>query len=282
MPVEQGRGAAAPTVVIQPGRREAHYWHELWRYRELFVIFAWRDVAVRYKQMTLGIGWAVLRPLLTMLIFTFVFSRVARLPSEGPVPYSLMVLAGMLPWYLFASALGGAADSMVASAHLIGKIYFPRMIVPAAAAVTAFVDFTVSLLLLALLMAWHGVAPGWRLLALPAFVALAVLASLGPGLLLAALNMRYRDFRMIVPFLLQAGLYLSPVGFSTRIVPEEWRPLYGMNPMVAIIDGFRWSLLGGEGPRSGDLIACMLVTAAFLWLGVRSFRETESTFADIA
>jgi len=276
-------GAAGESpIVIEATARSAHYWRELWRYRELFVILAWRDVAVRYKQMALGIAWAVLRPLLTMAIFTLVFSRLARLPSEGQAPYSLMVFAGMLPWFLFSSALGGASESMVGNAHLIGKIYFPRMIIPAAAIVTALIDFLVSFAVLVALMLVLGFAPGWQIVFLPAFVLLALVVSFGPGLWIASLNVKYRDFRLLVPFLLQLGLYLSPVGFTSGIAPPEWRALYGLNPMVAVIDGFRWSLLGGETPlRASDMVACVTVSAVLLWTGIRRFRNTERTFADL-
>lgn len=281
-PPVSGREVGKPTLVIEAGRADEHYWRELWRYRELFLILAWRDVAVRYKQMVLGIAWAVLRPLLTMVIFTIVFGRLARLPTEGHAPYALMVLAGMLPWYLFSSALAGAADSMVGNAHLIAKIYFPRMIIPAAAIVTAMIDFLISLGILIAVIIWYGFAPGWQIVFLPMFVVVAVLASFGLGLWITSLNVKYRDFRFMVPFLLQLGLYISPVGFSSRIVPEEWRLLYSLNPMVGVIDGFRWCILGGETAlRASDMLASLGVVTLFLWVGIRHFRNAERTFADL-
>lgn len=270
------------TLIIEPGRAEAHYWRDLWQYRELFLVLAWRDVSVRYKQTLIGIAWAVLRPFLTMVVFTVVFGKVAKLPSDGRVPYALMVFAGMLPWYLFSSALGGAADSLVGNANLIGKVYFPRIIIPAATIVTALIDFLISLVILIGLMLWYRFAPGWQILLLPAFVVLAVLASLGFGLWITALNIKYRDFRYVIPFILQIGLYISPVGFSSGIVPGRWRLLYSLNPMVGVIDGFRWCILGGESPLYGPAFGLSLVVVVFfLWLGIRQFRNTEKTFADL-
>lgn len=269
-------------LVIEPGRMEAHYWRDLWRYRELFLILAWRDVAVRYKQTLIGVAWAVLRPFLTMVVFTVVFGKLAKLPTDGQTPYALMVLAGMLPWYLFSSALGSAAESLVGNANLIGKVYFPRMIIPAATIVTALIDFMISLVILIAVMLWYRFAPGWQILLLPFFVALAVLASLGFGLWITALNVKYRDFRYVIPFLLQIGLYICPVGFSSSIVPEQWRLLYSLNPMVGIIDGFRWCMLGGKSPLYGPGFVLGLVTIiVFLWMGIRRFRNTEKTFADL-
>jgi lipopolysaccharide transport system permease protein len=270
------------TLVLEPGRAEAHYWRDLWHYRELFLILAWRDVAVRYKQTFIGIAWAVLRPFLTMVIFTVVFGKIAKLPSDGDVPYALMVFAGMLPWYLFSSALTGCAESVVSNSNLIGKVYFPRIIVPAASVVTALIDFLVSFSILIGVCVWYRFVPSWQILMLPFFVVLALLASLGPGLWVTALNLKYRDFRFVMPFLVQIGLYISPVGFSSAVVPEQWRLLYNLNPMVGIIDGFRWCILGGSSPIywPGFLLS-LAVIAAFLWLGVTRFRRTEKSFADL-
>ena len=269
-------------LVIEPGRADRQYWRDLWAYRELFLILAWRDVAVRYKQTLIGVAWAVLRPFLTMLVFTTVFSKIAKLPSDGTAPYALMVFAGMLPWYLFSSALGGAADSIVANTNLIAKVYFPRMIVPAASIVTALIDFLVSLVLLIVLMAWYRFSPGLQILLLPFFVLLSLLVSLGPGLWISALNVKYRDFRYVIPFILQFGLYISPVGFSSTIIPDHWRLLYSLNPLVGVIDGFRWCILGGQSPlyMPGFTIS-LAIAGAFLWLGVISFRATEKSFADL-
>lgn len=268
-------------LILEAGRAERHYWRDLWRYRELFWVLAWRDVSVRYKQTVLGFAWA-LRPLLTMSIFTLVFHKFANLPSDGQVPYALMVFAGLLPWTFFGMALSDASNSLVASAHLIGKIYFPRLIVPVAAVVVAFVDFLISLVILFGLMVWFAYPPDWRIVTLPAFAALAFLASLGPGLWLSALNVRYRDFRFIVPFVVQFGLYISPVGFSSSVVPDRWRLIYAVNPIVGIIDGCRWSILRGTTPiYLPGLAMSVAVTAALLYLGFTRFRRTEMTFADL-
>jgi lipopolysaccharide transport system permease protein len=275
-------GAGERVLVIEAGRAERHYWHDIWHYRELFAILAWRDVAVRYKQTAIGVAWAVVRPLITMVVFTVVFGRLAGLPSDGATPYPLLVLAGMLPWLLFASVLSEASMSLVGNANLIGKVYFPRLIVPGAAAVVALVDFAVNLAVLAALMAWYGVMPGWQVVLLPAFIALAVLASLGPALLITALNVKYRDFRYIVPFIVQLGLYVSPVGFSSAVVPEAWRLWYSLNPVVGVIDGFRWCLLGGESRLDlPGLGLSLVVVAASLWVGLAYFRRTERSFADL-
>lgn len=269
-------------LVLEPGRAERHYWRDLWAYRELFAILAWRDVAIRYKQTVIGILWAVMRPFLTMVVFTVVFGQIADLPSEGSAPYPVMVFAGMLPWFLFATILGDASNSLVANTHLVGKVYFPRLIIPSSSAVVALVDFAVSLFLLAAIMLWFGFWPTPRILLLPVFVAMAVLASLGPAYLLTALNVKYRDFRFIIPFVLQFGLFLSPVGFSSSVVPDQWRLLYSLNPMVGVIDGFRWCILGGESAIYWPGFALsLLVVAVFLWLGIRYFRKTERSFADL-
>ena len=270
------------TLVIEPGRRELDYWSDLWHFRELFAILAWRDVAVRYKQTVVGVAWAFMRPFLTMIVFAIIFGRLAKLPSEGTAPYAVMVFAGMLPWFLFSSILSEASNSLVVNANLISKVYFPRLIVPTAAAVVALVDFGINLLILFGVMAWYGFAPNWQFAFLPAFVLLAVLASLGPALYITALNVKYRDFRYIIPFVVQFGLYISPVGFSSSVVPVEWRFWYSLNPVVGVIDGFRWCLLGGQSELylpgfCGSLVAIAL----FLFLGIGYFRKTERTFADL-
>lgn len=270
------------TLVLEAGRAEQNYWRDLWRYRDLFLILAWRDVSVRYKQTLIGVAWAVLRPFLTMVVFTVVFGKLAKLPTDGAAPYALLVFAGMLPWTLFSSALTGAADSMIASSALVGKVYFPRMIIPVATVVTALIDFLVSLSILAAVLVWYRFVPGWQILLLPVFVALALLASIGPGLWIAALNLKYRDFRYLIPFLVQIGLYVCPVGFSSSVIPSEYRLLYSLNPLVGIIDGFRWSILGGESPLylPGFLLSLAIV-ALFLGLGISRFRATERSFADL-
>jgi lipopolysaccharide transport system permease protein len=269
-------------LVLEAGRAERQYWRDLWDYRELFLILAWRDVAVRYKQTVIGVAWAVIRPFLTMVIFTVVFSRIAKLPSEGAAPYPLMVFAGMLPWFLFSTTLGEASNSLIANSSLVGKVYFPRLIIPASTALVALVDFAINLVLLAAMMIWFRYSPDWHIVFMPALVVLGLAVSLGPGLLLAALNVKYRDFRYVIPFILQFGLYLSPVGFSSTVVPPAWRFWYSLNPMVGVIDGFRWSVLGGDSPIYWPGFgASLAVTALFLWIGLAYFRRTEKSFADL-
>ncbi len=270
------------TLIIEPGLAEKHYWRDLWRYRELFFVLAWRDVAVRYKQTVIGLAWALIQPLATMLVFTIIFGKVAKLPSEGAAPYALMVYAGLLPWQLFATSLTGASGSLIGNANLISKVYFPRLIVPTSAVVVAFVDFLVSFAILGCLMIWYQFLPGWQILTLPFFVLMAFLASLGPGLWITALNVKYRDFRYIIPFIVQFGLYVSPVGFSSTVVPEQWRLLYSINPVVGVIDGFRWAILGGESNLYlPGFILSWGVIVFFLWLGIRQFRKMEKSFADL-
>ena len=269
-------------LLIEAGRGEKNYWRDLWRYRELFYFLAWRDILVRYKQTAIGIAWALVRPFLTMLVFTFIFSKVAKLPAPGSVPYALLVFAAMLPWQFFSTALGEASNSLIGNSNLISKVYFPRMIVPASSVITSFVDFLITLGLMAGMMIWYGFLPDWRLLTLPLFMALAFGSAFGAGLWLCALNVRYRDFRYIVPFIVQFGLYLSPVGFSSNIVPEGLRLIYALNPMVGVIDGFRWALLRGQSPLAAyALIASILVTSVLCLSGIWYFRRTEKTFADI-
>lgn len=269
-------------LLLSPGCAQRQYWRDLWAFRELFFILAWRDVSVRYKQTAIGVVWAVLRPALTMVVFTAVFGRIAGLPSAGDAPYALMVLAGMLPWTLFSASLGDASNSLVANSNLISKVYFPRMIVPVASIIVAIVDFIVSFFVLLLLMMYYRYWSGWQVLWLPVFVALAVFASLGPGLLVSSLNVKYRDFRYVIPFVVQLGLYVSPVGFSTGVVPEEWRLFYSLNPMVGVIDGFRWCILGGDSPLYWPgFVVSLVVVVFFLWFGVRTFRKNERAFADL-
>lgn len=269
-------------LILEAGRAERHYWRDLWHYRELFQVLAWRDLSVRYKQTAMGVAWAVIRPFLTMLIFTVIFGRVAKLPTPSDTPYALLVFAGMLPWQFFASALGDASNSLINNANLISKIYFPRMIVPAGTVAVAFVDFLISFGLMIVMMAWYHYVPDWRIVLLPVFIGIAFLASLGPGLWITSLNVKYRDFRYVIPFLVQFGLYVSPVGFSSGIVPERWRLLYNLNPMVGVIDGFRWCLLRGEPALWWPGFTLSLgITLFFLWLGIRQFRRMEKAFADL-
>jgi ABC-type polysaccharide/polyol phosphate export systems, permease component len=268
-------------IVIKPGMGALHYWRDLWRYRELFFFLAWRDILVRYKQTAIGIAWGVLRPLLTMIVFTVVFGKLAKLPSNG-VPYAIMVFTAMLPWQFFANSLTESSNSLIDNANLLTKVYFPRLIVPAGSVIVGLVDFFISLVILFAIMAWYRFVPDIRMLLLPLFLSLAFMASFGAGLWLSALNVKYRDFRYVVPFLVQFGLYISPVGFSTAIVPEKWRMLYFLNPMVGVIDGFRWAVLGDAFPVNwpGFSLSCLLVLVVFVG-GLLYFRRMERSFADV-
>ncbi len=268
-------------LLIEAGRTERQYWRDLWRYRELFYFLAWRDIIVRYKQTVIGIGWAIIRPFLTMLIFTVVFGKLANFPS-GDTPYPILVFAAMLPWQFFSSALAESSNSLIGNANIITKIYFPKLIIPTSAVITSFADFMISAIFLALLMVWYGFLPSLRILALPLFIGIAFAAAIGSGLWFAALNVKYRDFRYIVPFVLQFGIYITPVGFSSNVVPKEWRPLYSLNPMVGVIDGFRWAIIGEASPFHSMSILLSLVTAGLLAAtGVWYFRKMEKTFADL-
>lgn len=271
-----------PDLIIEPGRTEKNYWRDLWRYRELFYFLAWRDILVRYKQTVIGIAWALIRPFLTMVVFTIVFSRIAKLPAPSSVPYSLLVMAAMLPWQFFSTALSESSNSLIGNANLISKVYFPRLVVPAGAVITSFVDFLITLVIMAALMLWYGFLPDWHILAFPLFSILAFFCAFGAGLWLCALNVEYRDFRYIVPFIVQFGLYISPVGFSSNIVPEKWHLLYSLNPMVGVIDGFRWSLLRGQVPfQFSAFLISVSMTLLLCVTGVWYFRKMERTFADV-
>lgn len=269
------------TLIIEAGRTERHYWMDLWRYRELFIFLSWRDILVRYKQTAIGVAWSVIRPLLTMVVFTTIFSKLANLPS-GNVPYPIMVFAALLPWHFFSNSLSEAGNSLIANAGMISKVYFPRLIVPASAIIVSLIDLILSGVLLIGLMVWFGFYPTWRIFMLPVFIFIAIAAAMGAGVWIAALNVRYRDFRHVVPFGLQLGLYISPVGFSSSIVPDQWRLLYSLNPMVGIIDGFRWTLVGGTEYFywPGFIISSGLIGLS-LSSGIVYFRKMEKTFADI-
>jgi len=268
-------------LVIEAGRTERHYWKDLWRYRELFYFLAWRDILVRYKQTAIGIAWALIRPLLTTVVFVFVFGKLAKLPSDG-MPYPILVFAALLPWQFFSNAFAEAGNSLISNANMISKVYFPRLVVPVSAVIVGLVDFLISGVLLVGLMLWYGVVPDWRIVTLPLFLAVAVVASMGAGLWIAALNVQYRDFRYIIPFVVQFGLYVSPVGFSSAIVPEQWRLLYSLNPMVGVIDGFRWAILGGENQLYWPGIWLSLVLALLSAItGILYFRKMEKSFADV-
>jgi lipopolysaccharide transport system permease protein len=271
-------------LIIEAGRAERQYWKDLWRYRELFYFLAWRDILVRYKQTVIGLAWALIRPFLTMVVFTVVFGQLAKLPSEG-APYPILVFSAMLPWQFFSNALSECSNSLISNANLISKVYFPRLIVPASAVIVSFVDFMVSGMILLGLMAYYNFVPSWRILTLPLFIAIAFAASMGVGLWFAALNVKYRDFRYIVPFIVQFGLYISPVGFSSSVVYErfpQWVWIYSLNPMVGVIDGFRWAILGGNSNLylPGFTLSLGLVALLFV-SGVWYFRKVERTFADV-
>jgi lipopolysaccharide transport system permease protein len=268
-------------LVIEPGRSELHYWKDLWRYRELFWFLSWRDILVRYKQTAIGVAWSVIRPFLTMIVFTVIFGKLAKLPSEG-IPYPIMVFAAMLPWQFFSNSLSECSNSLIANSNLLTKVYFPRLVVPASAVIVNLVDFFISFAILALLMVWYGFLPDWHIVTLPLFLGLAFAASFGFGLWFAALNVKFRDFRYVVPFIVQFGLYVSPVGFASSVIPEKWRLLYSLNPMVGVIDGFRWAILGGKTQLywPGFWLSTTLTMLVFL-LGIMYFRNTERAFADV-
>ena len=266
-------------IVIEQGRAEKNYWTDLWRYRELFYILTWRDIKVRYKQTVIGGAWSIIRPLLTTIIFTFVFSRIAKLDNPGAAPYALLVFAGMLPWQFFSNALSESSNSLIGNANLITKVYFPRMIIPASSVITSLVDFAISFILLIIMMAWFRFLPPLQILMLPVFILLAFLCAFGVGLYLTAVNVKYRDFRYIIPFIIQFGLYITPVGFSSSNIEEKYRIWYALNPRVGIIDGFRWCIL--DYPMYWpSFFVSLIITLLFLWLGVSYFRKMERTFAD--
>lgn len=270
-----------PTTIIEAGQSNLRYWQDLWLFRELFLFLTWRDILVRYKQTVFGILWSVIRPLVTMLVFTFVFGKVANLPADGGVPYPLMVFAALLPWQMFANALQESSNSLIGNEALITKVYFPRMILPISSIITSAVDFAISFALYLALMLFYGVAFQWQILLLPLFMAMALVTAIGVGLTISSLNVSFRDFRYIIPFMVQLGLYVSPVGFSSAVVPEKWRLLYSLNPMVGVIDGFRWSLLGGQaGIYWPGFLTSLAVMFLCLIVGIRVFRSMERGFAD--
>lgn len=273
--------AEKPTVMIQP--RTGLFQLDLasvWQYRELLYFLVWRDVLTRYKQTAIGAAWVILQPLITMLIFTLVFSRLAKVPSDG-IPYPIFAFAALLPWSYFAQALAKTSGSVVSSANLVTKIYFPRLLIPLAAALAPIVDLIFSFLVLLVLMGWYKVVPSWGLLALPVFMALAVLTALAVGLCASALNVRYRDVGSIIPFVAQAWMYVSPVAYPVSMVPEQWRLLYSLNPMVGVIEGFRWALLGTASPDPAILVVSSSVVLALCLAGIIYFKKMEQSFADV-
>ncbi|GAB3045892.1 ABC transporter permease [Spirosoma pulveris] len=272
-------------VIIQPGRSERHYWRDLWRNRELMYILSMRDVSVRYKQTALGTAWGLIRPLTTMLIMVFVFSKIAKLPADPGVPYPLMVLGGITVWTFFATAFTQISNSVTMNSNLVTKVYFPRLIMPISSVAVSFIDFLVSLGLFIVLAIWYRFIPDWHLLMLPAFIVLALLASFAFGLFFAAVNVRFRDIGQLIPFIVQVGFYICPIAYSSRLVADKqnewWTPFYWMNPMVGIIDGFRWSLLGEKAyfnPQS--LLISMAIVGVCLTLSLYFYRKRENTFVD--
>jgi homopolymeric O-antigen transport system permease protein len=277
-------------LVIKAGRAERQYWRDLWRYRELFYFLAWRDLLVRYKQTVIGVAWSLIRPFLTMIVLTVVFGKLGKMPSGG-VHYPILVLCGMLPWQFFSTALSESGNSLVTNANMISKVYFPRMVVPASSVITSFVDFLISAAFLVGLLVWYRFMPSANIVFLPLFVVMAFAAAFGAGLWIAALMVKYRDFRFIVPFIVQFGLYASPVGFYSNVVPLIWhwrgfavpaRLLYSFNPMVGVIDGFRWAILGGgQQLYWPGFVVSLAGIAVLLSSGIWYFRKTEKTFADV-
>lgn len=270
-------------LIIEPGRIEKNYWSDLWRYRELFYILAWRDFKVRYKQTVIGVAWSVLRPLLTLAVIVVVFSKLAKLPSEGEAPYAIMALSGLLPWLFFSNALTESSNSLITNTNLFTKVYFPRILIPASSIVLGFVDFLITFALLLLIMIFYQFVPSINMVFLPFFFILTFLASFGVGILMSTLNLKYRDFRYIVPFVVQFGMYISPVAFSSTIIPEKYQFLYSLNPMVGVIDGFRWCIIGGDVALNvKSLLISTTVIVLFAILGIQYFRKTEKMLADYA
>ena len=272
-------------LIIESGRANLHYWKDLWKFRELFYLLSWRDILVRYKQTVVGVAWALLRPFITMVLFTVIFEQIGRIPSPKGVPYPVLMYCAMLPWQLFSSALSDSGTSIIANGNLISKIYFPRLIVPAVPVIVGLIDFLIAMVFLVLLLAWFQFAPDWRIIALPFFIFLALIASLGAAFLFSALTVKYRDFRFVAPFIVQFGMYASPVVYSSSNLYDkypQWSLLYAMNPMVSVIDGFRWSLLRGAEPiHIPEFCISLGMLGVLLMIGVWYFRQTERSFADI-
>lgn len=270
-------------LIIEPSRFEKNYWIDLWRFKELFFVLSWRDIKVKYKQTAIGIIWALLRPLLTMFIFTFVFGNIAGMSSEGNAPYALMVFSGLLPWTFFSTAFVSASESLISNSNILSKVYFPRLILPVSAIITSLIDFLISIFILFLLMCFFKFMPTWRIFILPLFVLLAFLPTFAFGLFFATLNVKYRDFRYVIPFIVQLGLYISPVGFSSSVIPEKWKLLYYLNPISSLIDCFRWSIIGDEklNPFTSNFILSISISLFFLIYSINKFRKMEKTFADL-
>lgn len=268
-------------LIIEPGNTARNYWLDIWKYRELFYFMAWRDILVRYKQTVIGVAWSIVRPLLTTIVFVIVFSFFAKFPSHD-VPYPILVLAGMLPWQFFANALTESSNSLITNSNMLSKIYFPRLVIPASSVIVSLIDFLISFVILILVMIFYQFTPSWRIIALPVFTLLAFAASFGSGLWLASLNVKFRDFRYIVPFIVQFGLYISPVGYTSEVVPDKWRLLYSLNPMTGVIDGFRWAILGDAfAIYLPGLILSLIIVALIAVSGLFYFKKMEKSFADV-
>lgn len=270
-------------LIIEPGKTEKNYWKDLWRYRELFYILSWRDIKVRYKQTALGVLWAIIRPLLTMIVFTFVFGRIAKMDMNSDIPYAIIVFAGLLPWQFFSNALSESSNSLIGNERLITKVYFPRLIIPASSVITSFIDFLISFGILLVLFIVYNYRPPVEIFFMPVFWVMVFFASFGPGLFLTALNVKYRDFRYIIPFIVQFGLFISPVGYSTSQIPAQWQWLYSLNPMVGVIDAFRWCIVR-DAPNPMlhyPFYISLAVILFFFFLSVYQFRKMEKSFADL-
>ncbi|MBS1573205.1 MAG: ABC transporter permease [Bacteroidetes bacterium] len=270
-------------IIIRQDNTEKNYWKDLWNYRELFYILSWRDIKVRYKQTVLGILWAVIRPLLTMIVFTVLFGKVAKMDTLSTMPYSIIVFAGLLAWQFFSAAISESSNSLIENVNLVTKVYFPRLIIPVSSIITCFIDFLISFIILLLLFIVFQYTPPIQILALPFFVLLLFIVTIGSGLLLTTLNVKYRDFRYIVPFIVQFGLFISPVGFSSNMVPAQWQWAYSLNPMVGVIDGFRWCII--QGAPNPFLQYPFYISASIAILlafsSISLFRRMEKSFADL-
>jgi lipopolysaccharide transport system permease protein len=269
------------SIIVNPSYREKLDWRMFAAYHELFFVLTWRDIVVKYKQTAFGFAWAILRPLLTIIVFTVVFGKLANVPSIGNVPYALVVCTGLLPWYLMSLSLADASNSLIGNSAIISKVYFPRLILPISTLLVNFVDFLISLSILFGLSFWYGFVPSWKIVFLPFVISLAMLVILGPGLLFAALNVKFRDFRYVVPFVMQLGLYISPVGFSSSIVPERWHIIYSLNPAAGVIEAFRWCFLGGQPIYWPSIFFSISISLILLWIGISTFRRTEKIFTDV-
>ena len=268
-------------ILIEPEKSIKNFWKELYAYRELFLFLAWRDILVRYKQTVIGIAWSVLRPLLTMVVFTIIFGKLAKMPSGG-IPYPILVFSAMLPWQFFSNIISESGNSLISNSNMISKVYFPRIIIPTTSMVVSLIDFLISSVILSIIMVYYRFTPTIYILFIPFLLILAIITSLGIGYLISALNVKYRDFRYIIPFLVQFGLYISPVGFSSSVIPGKWRLLYSLNPMVGVIDGFRWAILGDKFQIyfPGFILSIGIGLTMFI-IGFIYFRKTEREFADI-